>query len=115
MGIEKRRHPRLDVDFTIEYSVESTFSDRLVNVSVGGALVQTDRPLWADTVLNLNFDLPGGGGTVRARAKVMWVVEASVDDKGDVTSGSMGLMFLKIEDADRARLDAYINRQLEIG
>ncbi|MBI2889780.1 MAG: PilZ domain-containing protein [Nitrospirae bacterium] len=111
MGKEKRKHPRADVNLDVSYRVENEYADRITNLSGGGAFIETPRPLWADTVLTLTFNLPDTPGPIQVRAKVMWVMEAFPDEQGGAGASGMGLMFVDISEDARRKIEAYVATQ----
>jgi uncharacterized protein (TIGR02266 family) len=96
----KRREERIPVDLWIEVSREGDlYYQRASNLSVGGAFFAQTIPLPVGTRVALKFTLPGD--------------EHEISCEGDIVSAKelgMGVAFVNMADADRARLDRIIER-----
>jgi len=84
------------------------FSDRVHNLSVGGAGINTLSQLKPGDELELNFRLPEQQRGVRLRAAVVWLVE---DDVGG-ESPNCGLMFKDVAREDKATIDEFVGSVL---
>ena len=72
--IERRRSPRAPVVVRVSYStVDSLFSDFTRNINEGGMFIETDNPVPLDTVVNVQFQLPGRHDPIRASGRVVRV------------------------------------------
>lgn len=100
----------MDVDWPVTYSVEAQFVEKITNISAGGAYIQSHRPLWADTVIHMAFTLPGQSTPIPVKAKVMWVVETSIDDNGDIVPGGIGVQFLEVLEKDRKAIEDFVEK-----
>jgi uncharacterized protein (TIGR02266 family) len=74
------------------------------DLSDGGAFVASDLLFDIDEELDLEFTIPGGDRTIRARGRIAWV---NRDDTGDSVPG-MGLEFLDLSDEDRRALTEFV-------
>ena len=93
--IEKRRSPRTPFNIRVRYAtVDDLFSDFARNINEGGMFIETSEPCPVDTVVSLDFELPGDTAPVRTKGRVVWV-----DDEG------MGIEFEDLDAAARARIN----------
>ncbi|MFT3707672.1 MAG: PilZ domain-containing protein [Archangium sp.] len=97
---DKRKEQRIPVDLWIEAEREGElYYQRAGNLSVGGAFFVQTIPLPVGTRVSLKFTLPGDTHEI-------------VCD-GDIVSAKelgMGVQFVNMQDADRARLEKIIDR-----
>lgn len=101
---DKRKFRRLPVDATVPCRV---FQDgKLIDLSIGGAFVLTDRPLPHGCSISLELPLPGLR-TIRVRTTV-----ERVGDYFEGTSASpalgMGLRFVDMDPEDRIALTRFL-------
>ena len=97
---EKRKFRRVPLTAVVRaeaagqpYSVEGR------NISVGGMLVKTEKTLGEGVQLRLEFLLPGDLLPVHAIGVVQHVLPGSF----------MGIRFVEMAEADRRRIEAYVN------
>lgn len=94
-----REFVRVASGLEIEYSCDSpTSTGRLVDLSEGGAFIDTATPFEEGTELDFRLELPGESEPVVGRAVVRWRQE---------TVG-MGIRFVGLDDEDRERLRFYV-------
>ena len=84
------------------------------NLSVVGAYVairtapREGEPVW------LSFSLPGDGVPIRAQARVVWQNRPSpwpgCGERAAALPAGCGLLFTRLEEADRRRIDARVRR-----
>jgi len=98
--VEKRKFRRVPLTAVVRaeaagqpYSVEGR------NISAGGMLVKTEKTLDEGTQLRLEFQLPGEMLPVHAIGVVQHALPGSF----------MGIRFTEIAEADRRRIEAYVN------
>ncbi len=113
--IERRVYRRLDSRSNLRYKVFESREQLLKrgytpehlsatkNISAGGVLFFSSRPLPIGAILELAIELPGERETIECLARVVRVKEVEVDKSYDVAA-----CFLDITSAQRARLDKYI-------
>jgi uncharacterized protein (TIGR02266 family) len=83
----------------VAYRFGNTIAAALtINVSQGGLSIRTTNPLAVNTAVRVRFRLPNGKSEVDAQGRVVWA---------DQRHG-MGVKFTKIEPADQAQIDQYI-------
>ena len=101
--VEKRRHDRAPVVVRVDYStVDSFFSEFSRNINEGGLFLETDAPHPADTLVSLQFQLPGSEEPVRVMGRVVRV--------SDGDSPGMGIEFENLDAGNRARIDELVLR-----
>ena len=97
---DKRKEDRIPVDLWIEASRDGElYYQRASNLSVGGAFFAQTIPLPVGTRVALKFTLPGD--------------EHEIACAGDIVSAKelgMGVHFVSMASADRARLERIIER-----
>ena len=76
--IEQRRHPRVNVDFFVDWGwgPECEFYDRITSLSVSGCFLATKRELEAGQQIYLKWTAEGTGaialkGSIRYQTRVM--------------------------------------------
>jgi hypothetical protein len=97
-GKEKRKEERVPVDLWIEASLDGAlYFQRASNLSVGGAYFTQTIPLPVGTRVALKFELPAGAGEVACEGEIVTAKELG-----------MGVSFIGLSAADRARIEALI-------
>ena len=98
--VEKRKFRRVPLTAVVRaeaagqpYSVEGR------NISVGGMLVKTEKTLEEGVSLRLEFQLPGELLPVHAIGVVQHVMPGSF----------MGIRFTNLAEADRRRIESYVD------
>ena len=100
-NFNRRDSPRVSLGIPISYRVSNTIAAALtLNISKGGLAVRTMSPLQQGSKLRARFRLPAGKSDIEADARVSWT---------DRRIG-MGLQFEKVEPADQAAIDAFIDQ-----
>ncbi len=93
--IEQRRSPRTPFNIRVQYAtVDALFADFTRNINEGGLFIETSDPCPVDSVVGLDFELPGDTVPVRTQGRVVWV-----NDDG------MGIEFEDLDGASRARIN----------
>ena len=78
--IDQRRTARTAWEIRVDYStVDALFCDFTRNINEGGLFIETPDPCPVDTMVKLQFRLPGVDDAIRTRGRVVWV------DRGDPT------------------------------
>jgi len=110
-----RKHPRVDVDFTIEYAIiedgnlphrDDFQTAKVVDISAGGMRLNISKPIGINSRLLIFFSIPGLSGALTGEVVRFSVKE---DDTYDI-----GISFVML-DTQRLvydRLVAYINHTL---
>jgi uncharacterized protein (TIGR02266 family) len=104
--VERRRSARTPIVVRIEYAtVDALFSDFTSNINEGGVFIETDAPAPLESVVHLRFRLPGTRDTLRVSGRVAWI---DADANGKPIG--MGIEFDSLTEADRARINALVQR-----
>ncbi len=99
---DKREHRRIPVELWIEVEREGElYFQRAANLSVGGAYFAQTIPLPVGTSVQLKFTLPSDAHEIYCQGEIV-----SAKDLG------MGVQFVGMKDADRARIESLIDRHL---
>jgi len=101
-NFNRRSSPRVVVAIPVAYRFGDTIATALsLNISKGGVGVRTMSPLDAASRVRIRFRLPGTKRDIDAEARVLW---------SDRRVG-MGLQFEKVDSADQAALDDFVDSQ----
>ena len=113
MFIERRAHPRFQVDFPVRYCFVKDPSEAVAireygkkdvfalirDISLSGMKIEVKETMKVGDVLAFEIPLPGGAAPILASAEVVW------------TDGNIGgLHFLIISEEDTAALKAYLKK-----
>jgi uncharacterized protein (TIGR02266 family) len=97
-NFNRRSSPRVVLGISVSYRLGNTIAAAVsLNISHGGVAIRTTSPLEPGTEMKIRFRLPGGK-EIEGDAKVAWT---------DRRVG-MGLQFTRLEDADQAAVDAFV-------
>lgn len=100
---ERRRWPRVPVHLWGETTDgEATYFHQAADLSAGGVFFETAIPLPVGTVVSVRLDEPAGGAFFEGRGVVV-----NVPDHG---RPGMGVRFVDVDEAGRARLEAAVAR-----
>lgn len=103
--MEKRKYPRCSLNTEIWIGQDGIFTrmnERLDNLSVGGAFVESQQVYSVGSVLSLRFKLPASSNFITSLAIVRNVQP----------SRGFGLEFLDISAENRSQIEAYIEKML---
>jgi hypothetical protein len=105
---EKRKHPRTKAPFRVTVYDRSTDTaiGQVVNISIGGLMLISDRPIPADQVFQLRISLPepiAEADSVEFGAESLWKSPAMVDDYFWT-----GFQIIDISESDSRILEALI-------
>jgi len=80
VGGERRRDTRVELKIPVDYSsVDDFFTEFTTNINEGGMFVEMDKPPELDTVVQLQFRLPGSTKPVKVLGRVAWSSDADSD------------------------------------
>ena len=86
----------------MDYStVDAFFSEFTTNINEGGMFVGTDDPHAIDTLLTLQFQLPGSPEPCAVSGRVVWI-RHEADEEGP---RGMGIEFETLDDTTRSRIN----------
>ena len=116
--LDKRVYPRLDTRVNLHYTIFDS-QEALVkagfkpeqfsvtkNISAGGVLFFSNESLPVSAIIELKMELPDGEGSIDCLARVVRVEEA-----GQEHLYNIGVCFLDITGAERARLNKFIESE----
>jgi len=106
---EKRAQDRSAITLKVDYRrLNSFFADYTKNISKGGTFIRTSKPLDVGTEFVFVLSLPTLNEQLQLNGEVMWVV-TDAEATEDQPSG-MGIKFRFENDADRAKVDSFVER-----
>ena len=91
----------LEVPVSVKPEGCKTMPGRLINLSQGGMLIQTEHSVDAAAALQVSFELPGARSALKTQARVAW------QDKG----GNLGVQFVKLAAKQQRTLDLWLAQQ----
>ncbi|MGZ6126122.1 MAG: TIGR02266 family protein [Myxococcales bacterium] len=109
----RRSFPRVNVRFAVRFATVQDFVlEYAANISAGGVFVLTENPPPLKTVVQVELELPGGGGPVQARCMVVHrVTKQDAQQRGGLPG--VGVQFMDADDEFRRRIDDSIAHILE--
>jgi len=103
-GVDRRRHPRFDVELEISYQhLDDFLFDYAINLSRGGMFIRTARPIELGTEIKIRFSIPGRKEKIETTGKVVRAVRA--DDPHGPAPG-MGIEFKALGEKDIELINA---------
>jgi hypothetical protein len=84
----------------------------MIDLSIGGAFVETERPLAPGSTASFEFAFPGARRPIRAKVKVEW--SGDYFGGSGATSSGMGLSFIALAAEDRLALAAFLKKTYEL-
>jgi uncharacterized protein (TIGR02266 family) len=105
----ERANERYQVSIPVDCSTLHVFiSNHVNNISRGGLFLPSDSPLPLNAEVSLVLRLPTAGTSIHATGRVVWSYDVR---KGTsrIVPGS-GIRFVEMGPADRATLEAYLER-----
>ena len=103
-NFNRRNGPRVVVAVPVSYRVDQTIATAVtLNIGAGGLAVRTMSPLRPPDKVHTRFRLPGSALDIEAQCRVAW---------SDPRVG-MGLQFERLDPADQAAIDDYVDRHPE--
>jgi uncharacterized protein (TIGR02266 family) len=106
---ERRRAPRVLVDFEVDYASEENYLFAYItDISATGIFVRTTAPEPPGTHLNLRFT-PDDSGPIELEGEVIWVNPFRPGAPDNLHPG-MGIRFVGLDDEMRDRLLELVRR-----
>lgn len=110
---ERRKDPRVDAQITAQFSGPGDFNDSFIgNVSRGGLLVKSERPLAVDSQFSLKFNIKGIDRTFEGLCRVMWIQELYDTEAGKLIP-TMGCKFIDLPPNDLKTIESFIKEKLK--
>jgi c-di-GMP-binding flagellar brake protein YcgR len=107
--VERRKHPRFNIELPLDYSIENTdhYGGVAVNASRGGLIVYLPIAILVGTSLNIEIIFVKGFelNSIKVRAKVIW---SSFGPKVILGEYRYGLEFEKFQEGDLQKLKALL-------
>jgi DNA-binding response OmpR family regulator len=101
LGISLRRHLRTFVKMKVDATVGAqTLFATISNISLGGVLVDCDRPMTMGDIIKLSFFLPGDDVPITVISKIVRMVGS--------TGNHYGCQFLDLSDSSRHRIHEFV-------
>ena len=95
-GVDKRQHPRVDINWSISMETpDGTIDGEIKNISLGGAFIGCKKPLPIGQFFSLTMTAPNNEPVI-ATAEVVWSNENFPEDK--VVNRGMGVRFIKMSE-----------------
>jgi len=106
---ERRAHHRTALKASVNWTSETNFYTGFTNnIGEGGLFVATHQILPMDSVIELEFSIPGRPEPIKAEGKVRWIRE--YNDMSDAEPG-MGIQFKALTRADQEQVQAFVDRR----
>ncbi len=100
-GNERRRTERVAIKIPVDYSaVDAFFTEFSANINKGGIFIETEEPDEPETLVALQFRLPGRESPVSVMGRVAWV-----SDGKDGSPAGMGVEFHDLDSEVREIID----------
>ncbi len=114
---ERRQHPRLNINLDVVYKIptksENPNNSKSSDISQSGIQLLLKEKFEKDTVLLLEFELPGNPRKrIFARGQVMWTKENQAYEEDKVRTFNTGIKFIQLSQADESILAGYVNKCL---
>lgn len=118
--MDRRAYARLNSKVNLSYKVVKSQGELIArgyeperlsktkNISAGGLLFVSDESLPMGSILEMAIEAPGNAGPIKCLARVVRVEEIEKGIDYDI-----GVCFLDISSAERARLDRYVETRLK--
>jgi type IV pilus assembly protein PilZ len=101
---EHRQHARAPIELKVEYKrLNSFFAEYTKNISKGGTLIKTKRPLPVGTRFLFRLVVPGQAAPFSVTGEV-------VREETAAAEGGMGIRFVWEADGDRAAFEGAVER-----
>jgi type IV pilus assembly protein PilZ len=105
----KRNADRAAIKLKVDYRrLNSFFADYTKNISKGGTFIRTSKPLKVGTGFVFVLSLPTLNEQLQLNGEVIWVVSDA--DATDEQPPGMGIKFKFENDAERQKVDQFVER-----
>lgn len=106
---ERRSSQRHAITLRVDYKRMNTFfADYAKNISKGGTFIRTNKPLDVGTEFVFVLSIPGQPEQLQLRGQVMWAVDETKATESQ--PAGMGIRFQFADDAERAALEAFVEK-----
>jgi type IV pilus assembly protein PilZ len=108
---ERRLSPRHAITLRVDYKRMNTFfADYAKNISKGGTFIRTSKPLEVGTEFVFVLSIPGQPDHLQLRGEVIWTVDE--ENATPQQAAGMGIRFRFVDDAERAELEAFVEKMM---
>lgn len=108
--IERRAEERVRLRVSVDMESVSSFLGLTKDVSLAGICVVADEQLPVDSLVDLEFQIPPGIHPIEAVGEIRW--SRAIDPEQPLFT--YGIEFLRLSDADRARLGELLEHHSEV-
>jgi len=106
MTDERRKNPRFAVDVPVRLTVgDSSTTGRLKDICRDAALVEVELPQTLESVMTLAFELPGTGGPLQVRGRVVRLAP------GEAGRHGAAVLFMDVPPPTEARISFFVELQ----
>ena len=103
-GVDRRKSERIPVVVRVDYStVDDFFSEFTANVNEGGIFIETEERHPPDTLVSLQFSLPGSSEPLQVTGRVVWSTPGGPDQNPGI-----GIEFEDLDQRARQRIDELV-------
>ena len=112
MTQERRKHPRADIVFQVDYRTpEALFNEFAENLSEGGLFIKTENPLEVGTEIIIEFFLPILDEPIRVKGRVEWHTNLEGIEK---ETPGMGVSFQELSPEDKEKINRVVRELRKI-
>jgi type IV pilus assembly protein PilZ len=109
---DKREEEREAITLKVDYKRLNTFfADYTKNISKGGTFIRTAKPLPVGTEFLFVLSLPTLNEQVQLTGEVKWTI--TEENSAEGKPPGMGIKFKFESDADRSRVDQFVERLMK--
>lgn len=106
---ERRSYERTALKASVHWNSDTNFYTGFANdIGEGGLFVATHQVLPLESVIELEFSIPGKPEPIKAEGKVRWVRE--FNESSDAEPG-MGIQFDALSRDDQEQIQAFVGRR----
>lgn len=103
---ERRQSERQALKVPVDYSaVDAFFGEFSANINEGGIFIETDAPPEIDTLVQLQFRVPGLDRPIQVSGRVAWI-----NDDKDGDAAGMGIEFQELQPEVRDTINALVRK-----
>ncbi len=107
---KRRAQPRVEANISVKVRVpggQTTTTQRISNISLGGVFIQMDDPLAFGVEVDLEFHLPVAPRSIGCKGFVVWSTKTSPEKQAEHGKG-IGVRLMDIGITDMRMLAKYV-------
>jgi len=109
---EKRGEERAAIQLRVDYKrINTFFADYTKNISKGGTFIRTTKPLDVATEFVFVLSVPSHNTHLELKGEVVWVV--TEEKATEESPAGMGIKFKFADDAERAKVDDFVEKLMD--